>query len=144
MVDALREAWRVLEPRGLLVDLRPLPLSRCPLELVTPETAVQIGLIDASGMRVDDLAADDAVARAVDDGLFAPLSETRFEFEFSWDTVGELAAHSRGSRRVLGVSPSYADLERAYHEWCGRAAGKVRLRYTRSTLLAVYRKAGAG
>ena len=141
MVDALRETWRVLSAHGILVDLRPLPSSACPVEVVTPQEVVQVGEVDASGTVADDVAADRAVAQVVQDGRYLLRKDTRFEFEFSWDSVSEMASFMDGSRRMRHVSPSYADLEKVHREWRARAGGRVRLRYWRTMLLAVYQKA---
>lgn len=122
------------------MDLRPVSSSSCPLEVVTPETVARIGRVDASRGRPDDRAADRAVARAVAEGLFEPCREERFEFEFSWRTVGEMAAFLTASPRVKEVTPSYAELEALCGEWRARAGENVRLRYWRKMRLAVYER----
>ena len=140
MVDALREIWRILSAQGILVDLRPLPSSACPVEVVTPDEVVEVGEIDASGIVADDVAADRAAAQVVQDGRYLLRKDTRFEFEFSWDTVGEMASFMEESRRMKQVTPSYAALEKVHHEWRVKAGGRVRLRYWRTMMLAVYQK----
>lgn len=140
MVDALREAWRVLVADGLLIDLRPLASLGSPLEIVAGDEAVQVGEVDEPGTVADDLAADHAAAQVVGSGCYRLAKTAHFEFEFSWDTVGEMASFVAGSRRMGGVSPSYSDLERTHRAWCARARGRVRLRYRRKMLLTVYRK----
>lgn len=141
MVDALREIWRGLSANGILVDLRPLHSSSCPIEVVTPEEAVKVGEVDASGAVADDVAADRAMGQVVRDGLYGPRTDTRFELEFSWDSVSEMASFMKESRRMRQVRPSYADLEKVHREWRARSGGRVRLRYWRTMLLAVYQKA---
>lgn len=140
MVDALREAWRVLSAHGILVDLRPLPSSKCPIEVVTPEEVIQVGVVDASGTVADDVAADRAVAQVVQDGRYLLRKDARLDFEFSWDTVGEMASFMEESRRMRNIRPSYIDLEKLHREWRAKAGGRVRLRCRRIMLLAVYQK----
>ncbi len=111
------------------------------MEVVTPEEVVQVGEVDASGTIADDVAADRAAAQLVQDGRYLLRQDARFEFEFSWDTVDEMASFMEGSMRVKQVTPSYADLEKVHREWGAKAGGRVRLRYSRTMMLAVYQKA---
>jgi hypothetical protein len=101
---------------------------------------IQAGELDDSGTVEDDVAADRAVAEVVQEGRFLLRQDARFEFDFYWDTVGEMASFMEDSRRMKLGSPSYEDLERIYREWCARARDRVRLRYPRSMMLAVYQK----
>lgn len=140
MVDALREAHSALTATGILVDLRPLSCSNAPLEIVTPDGATRVGAVDASATLDDDLASDRAVTKAVENGWFTPCRKLRFEFEFSWDTVSEMASFME-ERRTKRVTPPYSELERIHRRWRARTTGKVRLRYWRTMLLAVYQKA---
>lgn len=140
MVDALQEIWRALATDGTLIDLRPVP-SQCPIEVVTPGTIVQVGEVDASGMAADDKAADRAIRNAVEHGWFIPRRDTRFDFDFYWDSVHEMASFIDGSRRMKQAVPSYADLEKVHRDLSARAHGTVRLRCRRRTMLAVYSKA---
>ncbi len=64
MVDALKEAHRILRPRGILVDARPD-------SLVFARAEHQVGLID-------DRSSDRAVATAVRRGWFRSLRAGRF------------------------------------------------------------------
>ena len=79
--------------------------------------------------------------RVVEDGWFIPCREGHFEFDFYWDTVGEMRSFMEGSRRIGDVTPSYADLEKIHRDLTSGAEGRVRLRCRRPMLLAVYRKA---
>jgi hypothetical protein len=140
MVHALRGLWRVLADRGTLVDVRPLS-SHCPLEAVSAAGLVQIGEVDATGMMADDDAADHAMRQSVDQGWFARLRLTTFDFAFYWDSVAEMTSVLRERKRTRQVSPSFADLERAHQVLSARDGGGVRLRCRTPTLLAVYEKA---
>lgn len=140
MVHALQETWRVLAVNGTLLDLRPLS-SKCPIELVTPHEEVQVGEVDAFGAATDDVAADRAIRQVVEDGSFVPGRDAHFNFEFYWDTVGEMKTFMEASRRMTHVVPSYADLEKAHRDVSAGAEGPVRLRCRRPMMLAIYRKA---
>jgi SAM-dependent methyltransferase len=76
MVHALEEAWRVVKPGGLLLDLRPAPVHR------------RVGIeVDGSFHQVavmrerldDDFAADRAVREVLARGLFRRLSRSQFD-----------------------------------------------------------------
>ncbi len=134
MVDALGGIRRVLSDTGALVDLRPLP-SQCPVELLHGDRVTQVGEVDATGTAADDEASDVAMARAVELGWYAPRREIRFDFEFRWDTVAEMAKFNDNSPRMGTIRPSYAELEKL-------CADAVRVGFRRPTMLAVYDKAG--
>lgn len=140
MVHALHDVWRVLDDSGTLVDLRPLP-SQCPIEAVGTDRTVQMGEVDATGMAMEDAAADCAMREVVEQGWFVPRRETQFEFDFYWDSVQEMASFIEASRRMKQVVPSYAHLEEVHRLLSPREPGRVRLRCRRRTLLAVYKKA---
>ncbi|NIR50575.1 MAG: hypothetical protein GWN55_10185 [Phycisphaerae bacterium] len=140
MVDALQEIWCALASDGTLIDLRPVP-SQCPIEVVTPGSIVHVGEADASGMAADDEAADRAIRDAVEQGWFVLRRDTRFDFDFYWDSVHEKASFIDGSIRMKQAVPSYADLEKVHRDLSTRAQGVARIRCRRQTMLAVYCKA---
>ena len=111
MVDALREANRVLAPEGALLDLRPVAeLSR--LECALPEGGVLIGELDTSALAPDDRAADEAIEQAARLGWFIPTVANQFKVEFRWSQVADLAAYVSGGRQPKRVHPSCDDLFR--------------------------------
>ena len=140
MVHALQGLWGVLAGGGTLVDLRPLP-SQCPIEAVTAGGVVQIGEVDATGMANDDAASDRAMREVIERGWYVLLRDTRFEFEFFWNGVEEMASFIEGSKRMKQVLPAYAELEKVYRDLTARGRGGVRLRCRRPTMLTVYQKA---
>ena len=140
MVHALSEAWRILVPEGKLLDLRPRSATY-PIDFVTAAGRFHAGDFDGSGAESDDAAADTVMRNAVEDGRFTRLRDTHFNIEFCWDTVNEMESHARKEGRIASVNPSYAELEKAYHELSTGTSAIVRLRYRRPTMLAVYRKA---
>jgi len=90
MVHALGEIRRVLVPRGILIDLRPV-LDRWPVEVVSAREARETGrLQDFSTGIADDEAANGAVARASENAWFSRDQEEFFPFDYSWDTPSEM------------------------------------------------------
>lgn len=95
-------------------------------------------------MAVEDHAADDAIAKAVDLGWFSPLSHCCLPFEYHADSVSEIEAFFEESRRIKMVAPTYEELDgvfRSLHEeeqWKGS-----RLRCKRLISLAAFRKNGS-
>ncbi len=80
MVDALKEARRVLRPRGILIDARPDARVLADAEYQTAKgTFRRAGVIaTARASLVDDRASDRAVATAVRNGWFRSLRAGRF------------------------------------------------------------------
>jgi hypothetical protein len=75
MVHALEEAWRVVKPGGLLLDLRPAPIHRrvgIEVEGIFHQVAVMREKL------VDDFAADRAVRKVLSRQLFRRLSRSQF------------------------------------------------------------------
>jgi len=84
MVHALEEAWRVLRPDGLLIDLRPAMVHRT------------VGIEGHAGVRPvgvmkevfdDDIRANRAVASAIRGGLFRRVGRQRFDCARVMDSV---------------------------------------------------------
>lgn len=103
MVHALREAWRVLEPDGLLVDLRPATVHR------------RIGVLHGTRRRevgatretfANETAANHAVAEVVADGLFLHESRERCACLRKMDSLAEFRAWLDEFVRLEGL-PSH-------------------------------------
>src|SRR6266550_2827157 len=86
MVDALREARRILRPRGILVDARPDSRVVAYAEHGTATgTYRQAGVIATSHEElVNDRSSDDAVATAVGSGWFRSRGAGRFWHRVRW------------------------------------------------------------
>jgi hypothetical protein len=80
MVDALKEARRILRPRGILIDARPDSRVSAYAEHKTASgTYRQAGVIATSREElVNDRSSDDAVATAVREGWFRSRRAGRF------------------------------------------------------------------
>jgi hypothetical protein len=141
MVHALKEIWRVLVPRGWLLDLRPLA-ANAPLEVVAGNQVWLAGRVDESGGLPDDHAANESLRTVVREGWFVRERQTRFDYAWYWDTLDELQTHiaekwSNSVKMPAGVRAEAARLMAA-----AGTGGRVRLRLTMT--IARYRKSLAG
>jgi hypothetical protein len=90
MVHALDEIGRVLAPKGVLIDIRPLE-ARWPVEVAADSGMVEVGrLTDLPIAIADDEAASRAMHEAESRGWFARLQEQEFPFFYYWDTPSEM------------------------------------------------------
>jgi hypothetical protein len=86
MVHALKEAWRVLKPHGIMVDVRPLSLD-VPLEIIYQREKLSAGMIDMSPCINLDIASDKAIEAVIKDGSYQEIHCEQFDFAFYWKTV---------------------------------------------------------
>ena len=84
MVHALEEAWRVLRPDGLLIDLRPAMANRR-VEIEGPNGVRAVGLMQE--IFDDDIRANRAVASVIRRGLFRRIGRQRFDCARVMDSV---------------------------------------------------------
>ncbi len=91
MVHALQEAWRVLHPSGILIDLRPL-CADAPLEVVRTGSSALAGQVDMSPDIAQEVAADQAIESVVGEGIFSRLRLEFFDFAYYWDNVADMLA----------------------------------------------------
>jgi hypothetical protein len=94
MVHALKEAWRVLTPNGIMIDVRPLSVDS-PLDIVFKEKSIFAGLLDMSPGIKHDIAADKAIQEVVNKKIFKELQVERFELAYYWKTVKGMVADIR-------------------------------------------------
>ncbi len=85
MVHALKEAWRVLVPKGIMIDLRPLPID-VPLEVVYEGGYEAAGIVDMSLDYEFDVAPDKAVEQVLEEGIFVQNILETFDYSFYWRT----------------------------------------------------------
>ncbi len=86
MVHALEEAWRVLVPDGIVVDVRPLSQD-VPLEVVFEGGVESAGMLDLSPGLHYDRDSDRAIDEAVSRQIFTEQKLEYFGYSFNWDTV---------------------------------------------------------
>ena len=95
-MHALEEAWRVLVPHGIMVDLRPDCVEN-PLELVFDGGLQPVAVLDSSSSRPADLAADQAFESAVHAGLFKPCKSEYFFLAFYWNSLADMLVDMKES-----------------------------------------------
>ena len=122
MVHALNEAQRVLQPNGILFDLRPAPVHR------------RVGIQSAAGVQeigamredlTDDYAANRAVRQVIREGLFRSEKFTQFNCNRVMDGLKEfqtwlLEFTTLGRERSSAHDWLSERVERAYHAIPGR------------------------
>lgn len=91
MVHALHEAWRVLLPQGILIDLRPL-CADAPLEIVFASGCELAGPVDMSPDIAHEIAADQAIEAVVREEIFKKLQLDFFDFAYYWESVADMLA----------------------------------------------------
>ncbi len=90
MVDALSEIRRVLVPRGILIDMRPLA-DRWPVEVVSSRGSRESGRVEDLPEQVSgDVASNKTMQEVESRGWFVRESEDFFPFFYSWDTPSEM------------------------------------------------------
>ena len=123
MASAVAEAWRVLRPGGLLVDIHPTDeramlevwwaryanlddFTRSPVNLEAVQR-VPVGWLDHDNSLADFTAATDALAAALENGFRLARSIT-FDYQYFFDSLDELndylednEEHARPSAELL-------------------------------------------
>ncbi|MEW6405880.1 MAG: hypothetical protein AB1649_29155 [Chloroflexota bacterium] len=90
MVHALDEIRRVLKPRGILLDVRPVE-DRWSVEVASSKDFKVAGcLVDMPVGIEDDTAAFRAMAEAESRGWYVKEEEEQFAFFYYWDTPSEM------------------------------------------------------
>src|SRR5258705_846117 len=133
MVDALREASRVVIPGGLILDLRPMS-GNYPLEFFIQDAVIPAGEVSGFGGADSDRVCDIAVDHALQSGWFTRGGSSRFDFEMHFDTAEELRAEVESRRRTKATRLDYAALESR------RCELSARIRFRRPSMLDVYLK----
>jgi hypothetical protein len=106
MVHALTEIQRTLRPGGVLLDLRPITAPR-QLEVIRAGEILVAGdfeVVEESG--ADDEAANEAVRRAVQEGLFLRERDGGFKFAYYWDSVAEMMEYGEARWSSVTLSPA--------------------------------------
>ena len=138
MVDALKEAWRVLRPRGVLLDLRPLAQDM-PIEIASQGNIAVSGFVDGAPGKPHDDACDVSLARVQGDGWFACEHQRVFDLPVYFDTVDDMRRYLEENFRVRHAALEDDALEHA-RRTLTRAAKGARVRLRHRLLLARYRR----
>jgi len=91
MVHALKEAWRVMAPLGIMMDIRPLSIDS-PLEVISDEVREFAGIVDMSPDLKYDIAADQAIETVIKEGFFIEKQVDEFEYVYYWKTFHGMMA----------------------------------------------------
>ena len=90
MVHALDEIRRVLQPDGILIDLRPIG-AQWNIEVFSARETHETGHVTDLPLGVeDDNAANQAMSNAEANGWFIRESEEFFRLHYVWDTASEM------------------------------------------------------
>ena len=137
MVDALREARRVLKPRAVLINLQPLTMPLI-VEVTIAMRPVWAKDVPSYSAPEDVAAAEAAVQQALTDDWFALEKKVSYHLDIYCDTAADLSAYAQ-NRKLPESEIPYEELEGQRMKLC--ADGEtVRLRCRRPWMLSVYRK----
>lgn len=138
MVDALKEAWRVLTPGAVLIDLRPLA-HNMPIEIVDQGVSSIAGFVDGKFGERHDHACSRALTYMLNERWFTIEQKRVFDLPVYMDTVRDMQSYLSNN-----FTTRYASLEDKVVEQArriissGSKYSRVRLRHR--LLLASYRK----
>jgi len=128
MVHALSEIRRVLAPRGVLIDLRPIS-DQWAVEVASARGTIQTGQVqDLPIGLADDAAANQSVAQANEQGWFRREREEIFPFYYSWDSPREMETYiAEEWENFVGLDEAVIQATRS--AWAvGDADSRVRVR----------------
>lgn len=95
MVHALKEFWRVLVPKGVLIDLRPICMD-VELLIHTARGWKAVGRVDRGELRLHDNAANLAMRKVVQEGLFRKVKKAYFITNHYWNDLEGLRTDADG------------------------------------------------
>jgi hypothetical protein len=137
MVHALEECWRVLEPRGWLLDIRPIT-SRPPVEVIFNGRARLAGQVDDTAGEADDRASNGAIEQLIRRGRLVREQEQHFEYAYYWDTLQQMKAYidDKWSDSAILGEPVMEKARRLVKT----SDGPIRIRVRIEVLITRYRK----
>jgi hypothetical protein len=137
MVDALREARRVLARRGVLIDVRPV-VAPIVVEVIVAAQTIWTKQVASYSAPEDVTAADAAVQHAISHEWFAFEKSIPFDFAIFCDTAAELSVYVK-ARKLSGEEIPYDELEERRRD-LGADGQAPRLRCRRPWMLSTYHK----
>jgi hypothetical protein len=137
MVNALREAQKVLTPSGVPIDIRPVT-APIVVEVVIATQGVWAKTVDLYSAPEDVAAAEAAVQQAVSCEWLVFETSLPFNFEIYCDSAAELRVYIE-ARKLRGAEIPYDELEERRRK-LGADGQAARLRCRRPWMLSTYRK----
>jgi hypothetical protein len=137
MVDALREARRVLKPWGVLVNVRPVTTAMV-VEVVAPTRTIWAKEVASYSTPEDVAASEAAVEHALSCDWFAFEKSLPYDFEIYCDAAADLRLYAQ-TRKLPEAEIPYEELEERRRE-LGADGQTARLRCRRPWLMSTYRK----
>ena len=137
MVDALREARRVLKAQGVLVNVRPVTTPMV-VEVVVATRTIWAKEVPSYSTPEDVAAAEAAVQRALSGEWFAFEKSLHYDFDVYCDTAADLSLYAQ-ARKLPEDKIPYEELESRRRE-LGADGQTARLRCRRPWLMSTYRK----
>lgn len=137
MVNALREAQRVLTPSGVLIHVRPVT-APIVVEVIVATHVLWATTVELYSAPQDVAAADAAVQDAVSGKWLVFETSLPFNFEIYCDSAAELSVYAE-ARKLRGTEIPYEELEERRRE-LGAKGQAARLRCRRPWMLSTYRK----
>ena len=138
MVDALREAQRVLTQRGTMIDVRPV-LQPVTVEVVTGGQSIWATELASFSAPPDIAAAEAAVKHALSSQWFSFEKSQPFEIEVYCDTAADFRQYAE-KRALPDAEIPYESLETQRLNLMAADGQTTRVRCRRPWMLSVYRK----
>jgi hypothetical protein len=139
MVHALKEAWRVLMPMGVMLDIRPLSVDT-PLEVVFGKKRELAGIVDMSPEIEYDIAADKAINTVVKERNFTEDKIDYFDYVYYWKTFhGMMADFEERWKDEIIITDEVIQRAKSLYE---EMRPKVKFRFGMRMKLGKYEKNG--